>query len=154
MLKKYKISNNVCKLNKVLYDLKQSSHFSYERLSKFLLNKLNFTKFNVDHNIFSIEVDIKDSIIILFVNDLNVISLKKFSMIIEIKIQLRFAFQIIDMNLISYYTDLKIERNRFAQILILSQSMYIEKILDKFFMRTTKSAITSIKENDLFKNES
>ena len=75
-------------------------------------------------------------------------------MMAEIKTQLRSAFQMVDMGPISYYTDLKIERDRSARTLTLSQPVYIEKILDRFFMRTAKSATTPMREGDLFKNES
>lgn len=42
----------VCKLLKALYGLKQAPRLWYERLSKFLLEKLGLQRINADHSIF------------------------------------------------------------------------------------------------------
>ena len=54
----------ICKLNKTLYDLKQSSRLLYEKLSNFLFEKLSLKHLNVDHNIFVIDHDFQDLIFI------------------------------------------------------------------------------------------
>lgn len=42
----------VCKLLKALYGLKQASRLWYERLSRFLFEKLGLSQINADHSIF------------------------------------------------------------------------------------------------------
>jgi hypothetical protein len=57
--------NQICKLNKILYDLKQSSKVWFETLIKFLFS-LSYISFDVEFNVF-----MKDDImIVIYVNDL------------------------------------------------------------------------------------
>jgi hypothetical protein len=57
--------NQICKLNKILYDLKQSSKIWFETLIKFFFS-LNYVSLNVEFNVF-----MKDDImIVIYVNDL------------------------------------------------------------------------------------
>jgi hypothetical protein len=57
--------NQICKLNKVLYDLKQSSKVWFETLIKFLFS-LDYVSLNVEFNVFMKN----DIMIVIYVNDL------------------------------------------------------------------------------------
>lgn len=69
--------NIVYKLLKTLYNLKQSSKFWYEQLLSFLLERLDFQKIHVNHNIFIIKASINRLIINIFVNDIKIIRVKR-----------------------------------------------------------------------------
>ena len=89
-----------------------------------------------------------------FVDDLNIIGPKGSPMISEVKKQLKIAFKMVDMGSISHYLGLKVERNRDNRTIKLSQSTYIEKVLEKFHMQNAKTTTTPMKEGSLFRNES
>lgn len=75
----------VCKLLKTLYGLKQLLQLWYERLSNFLLQKLDFSQINTDHNIFVTKSDLDGLIISTFVNDIKIIALKESGIIQWVK---------------------------------------------------------------------
>ena len=154
MPKGYEKAGMICKLNKALYGLKQSPRLWYERLSEFLLTKLGLSKLHADHSIFSSSAGIRGPIVTSFVDDLNIIGPKGSPMISEVKKQLNIAFKMVDMGPISHYLGLKVERNRDNRTIKLSQSTYIEKVLEKFHMQNAKTTTTPMKEGSLFRNES
>ena len=154
MPKGYEKAGMICKLNKALYGLKQSPRLWYERLSEFLLTKLGLSKLHADHSIFPSSAGIRGPIVTSFVDDLNIIGPKGSPMISEVKKQLNIAFKMVDMGLISHYLGLKVERNRDNRTIKLSQSTYIEKVLEKFHMQNAKTTTTPMKEGSLFRNES
>jgi hypothetical protein len=57
--------NQICKLNKALYDLKQSSKVWFETLIKFFFS-LSYVSFDVEFNVFMKE----NIMIVIYVNDL------------------------------------------------------------------------------------
>ena len=154
MPKGYEKAGMICKLNKALYGLKQSPRLWYERLSEFLLTKLGLSKLHADHSIFSSSAGIRGPIVTSFVDDLNIIGPKGSPMISEVKKQLNIAFKMVDMGSISHYLGLNVERNRDNRTIKLSQSSYIEKVLEKFHMQNAKTTTTPMKEGSLFRNES
>ena len=154
MPKGYEKAGMICKLNKALYGLKQSPRLWYERLSEFLLTKLGLSKLHAYHSIFSSSAGIRGPIVTSFVDDLNIIGPKGSPMISEVKKQLNIAFKLVDMGPISHYLGLKVERNRDNRTIKLSQSTYIEKVLEKFHMQNAKSTTTPMKEGSQFRNES
>lgn len=66
----------VCKLLKALYRLKKASKLWYERLSKFLLEKLDLKQINADHSIFATSTEINEPIVTTFVDDIKVMGVK------------------------------------------------------------------------------
>ncbi len=98
--------NQVCKLNKALYNLKQSSRIWFETLIKFFFS-LNYVSFDVEFNIF-----MKDDImIIIYVNDLIFTKLN-LAAIFRFKHVLNERFEINDLNSCIYYLDIMIFKNR------------------------------------------
>jgi hypothetical protein len=106
--------NQVCKLNKALYDLKQSSRIWFETLIKFFFS-LNYVSLNVEFNVF-----MKDDImIVIYVNDLI---FTKFNLAIIFWLQnaLNERFEMSDLNSCIYYLDMMIFKNRNLKQLILN----------------------------------
>jgi hypothetical protein len=127
--------NKVCKLNKILYDLKQSSRIWFETLIKFLFF-LDYVSLNVEFNVF-----MKDDImIVIYVKNLIFTELD-FAVIFRLKNALNERFEMSDLNLCIYYFDMMIFRNRFLRLLILNQSVYVKQMLRDHEMWNCKSLI-------------
>lgn len=62
------------------------------------------------------------------------------------KVELTAAFLMVDIEPISFYLGLKVERNREKQTIKLFQRAYIDKILSKFHLDQAHPSITSMKE--------
>jgi hypothetical protein len=98
--------NQICKLNNILYNLKQSSRIWFETLIKFF-SFLNYVSLNVEFNVF-----IKNDImIVIYVNDLIFTKLN-FATIFWLKNVLNERFEMSDLSLCIYYFDMMIFRNR------------------------------------------
>lgn len=139
----------VCMLLKALYGLKQSPRLWYERLSGFLLQKLGLSRINADHRIFITTAGLDGPIVSKFVDDIKIIGPKGSGAIQRVKAELAAAFSMVDMGPISFYSGLKVERNRENRTLKLSQPAYIDKILEKFHRYKANSVNTSMKEEAL-----
>ena len=107
---RFTIPRMVCLLERVLYRLKQSSQFWYEKLSGFFLEKLGLTRLHSDHGSFATKKELKRPIVGLFVDNLNILSLKKTGHIQRVRDKLKVGFKIVEMGLISYYLGLKVEK--------------------------------------------
>jgi hypothetical protein len=106
--------NQICKLNKVSYDLKQSSKIWFETLIKFLFS-FNYVSLNVEFNVFMKN----DIMIIIYVNDLI---FTKFNLvtIFWLKNVLNKRFEMNNLNSCIYYFDMIIFKNRNLKQLILN----------------------------------
>ncbi len=128
--------NQICKLNKVLYDLKQSSRVWFETLIKFLFY-LDYASLNVEFNVF-----MKNEIMIaIYVNDL-IFTKFNLATIFWLKNALNERFEMSDLNSCTYYLDMMIFRNRRLKQLILNQSIYVEQRIRDHEMWDCKSLIT------------
>jgi hypothetical protein len=128
--------NQVCKLNKALYDLKQSSRIWFETLIKFSFF-LSYVSLNVEFNVF-----MKDDImIIIYVND-SIFTKFNLATIFWLKNALNERFEMSDLNSCIYYLDMMIFKNRNLKQLILNQSVYVEQMLRNHEMWNCKSLIT------------
>ena len=87
----------VCKLLKALYGLKQVPRLWYERLSKFLLEKLGLQRINADHSIFVSTAGINGPIVSIFVDDIKIMGAKGSGVISRVKEELTAAFEMVDI---------------------------------------------------------
>lgn len=101
----------VCKLLKALYGLKQAPRLWYERLSKFLLEKLGLQRINADHSIFISSAGINGPIVKTFVDDIKTMGVKDSGMIEWVKPELTAEFEMVDMGPISFYLGLTVDSN-------------------------------------------
>jgi Reverse transcriptase (RNA-dependent DNA polymerase) len=96
----------VCKLNKALYSLKQSPHVWYFTLTAYL-KTLSFKPLTANNCIF---YDSKGIYIVVFVNDLLIVSLFKANISI-IKAKLSERFYITDLGPYKYYLRIEVIRD-------------------------------------------
>jgi hypothetical protein len=106
--------NQVCKLNKTLYDLKQSSRIWFETLAKFFFF-LDYVFLNVEFNVFMKN----DIMIAIYVNDLIFTEFNLVT-IFRLKNVLNDRFEMSDLNSCIYYLDMMIFKNRRLKQLILN----------------------------------
>lgn len=78
---------------------------------------------------------------------------KTSSIIIQIKSELAAAFSIVDIGLISFYLELKIECNQGKQTIKLLQPAYIDKIFSKFYINKANAIIILIQKHTILKTK-
>jgi hypothetical protein len=127
--------NQVCKLNKALYDLKQFSKVWFETLIKFLFF-LDYVSLNVEFHVF-MKIDI---MIVIYVNDLIFTKLD-FASIFWFKNALHERFEMSDLKSCIYYLDMIIVKNRRLKLLFLNQSVYVKQMLRDHEMWNCKSFV-------------
>lgn len=114
---------------------------------------LDFKQINADHSIFVKVTGINKSIVSTFIDNIKVMGIKKSNYIEKVKFELTADFEIVDISLISFYLELKVERDRARRMLKLSQTTYIDKILIKYYLNQAKSCNILIKEGILLPNK-
>jgi hypothetical protein len=127
--------NQICKLNKALYELKQSSKVWFETLTKFFFS-LDYVFLNVEFNVFMKN----DIMIVIYLNDL-ILTEFNLAIIFWLKNALNDQFEMSDLDSCIYYLDMMISRNRRLRLLILNQSFYVEQMLRDHEMWDCKSLI-------------
>lgn len=88
-------------------------------------------------------------IVSIFVNNIKIIAPKDSEIIERVKLELIFAFFMIDIGLISFYLGLKVQRDWENQTIKLSQPVYINKVLNKFYLNKVHTVNTSMKKTIL-----
>lgn len=136
----------MCRLNKALYSLKQSSQLWYKYFSSFLLKKLGLSQINANHSIFITKHSLKNPIVNTFVDNIKIMGPERSKTIEKVKKKLATAFEIVDMGPISFYLGLKVEQNREIKIIKLFQPAYIQKVLAKYHLNKANSTNTLMKE--------
>ena len=114
-----KDSSKVCRLNKALYDLKQSSHLWYEVIKNFLVD-LEFTHLNMNHSLFQKEL----LFVAVYIDDLLLCDLHK-QQIQRLKNVLNTKFEMTDLSFLKHYLKMQITHNRTWKTLTLTQFTYL-----------------------------
>jgi Reverse transcriptase (RNA-dependent DNA polymerase) len=99
-------SRMVCKLNKVIYDLKQSSHVWYAKLSHALLLN-NFVKSSADQTMFVQHTKNSTIVVLIYVDDI-IITENNDIQIANVKAFLKKKFDIKDLRKLKYFLGIEI----------------------------------------------
>jgi hypothetical protein len=127
----------VCRLKRALYDLKQTSKVWYDIIHKFLID-LGFKRSNSNHAVF-----IKDEIFLtMYVDDLLLFG-PNLNDLQDIQNQLKQRFKMTNLRQLSHYLEMKI--TIIFDKLVLTQSIYLKKILKQFEMNEFKPVSISMK---------
>lgn len=121
----------------------------YKRLAEFLLIKLGLHRLHADHSIFVTSQSVQKPIITTFVDDLNIFAPAESGIIKRIKGELAAAFNMVDMGPLAFYVSLKVTRDRKQRTIKLSQSGYIEKLLNQHGMLKAKTAKIPMRKTPL-----
>jgi Reverse transcriptase (RNA-dependent DNA polymerase) len=115
----------ICKLNKLIYELKQSPQTWYEKLSSYLTS-CNFQISSVDHSLFSKMGENCVTNILVYVDDI-IITGDNLEEIKRAKVQLKENFNIKDLGLLKYFLGIEIARS--PKGLFISQRKYALNLL-------------------------
>ena len=129
----------VWRVKKGLYGLKQSPRQWFKKFSGALLRR-GFKPLSADPNIFIKGNFITGLTVTVYVDDIKIIG-KGIERVRALKADLMNEFQMSDLGPISYYLGIKVQRNRAARTITLSQQGYLERALA--LMNVDKGPTTS-----------
>ncbi|GJY00351.1 retrotransposon protein, putative, ty1-copia subclass [Tanacetum coccineum] len=136
--------NKVCKLQRSIYGLKQTSR-SWNKRFDVKIKKIGFTQ-NPDEPCVYLKASRSNIVfLILHVNDILLLE-NNVTMLQEVKSWLCKCFSMKDLGEASYIFGIKIIHDRSKRLIALSQSAYLEKILKKFWMENFKRGYTPMIE--------
>lgn len=134
----HKMGNKVCKLNKTLYGLKQSPHCWNSRFDQFMKD-IFFKSSEYDPCLYlKVQNHIK-VYILLYVDDLIIVSNSQ-KEINGIKLKLSEEFEMKDLGGLTYFLGIKI--SIMPNQILLDQSAYLARVLDRFGMKDCKPSKT------------
>jgi transposase InsO family protein len=137
----------VLKLLRSLYGLKQAGFEWSEELEKFFMD-VGFTRSQVDRAVYLKRFLDEHTVITVSVDDMAVTS-RYLQHIEAFKNQLRERFEISDLGELTWLLGLKVERNRQARMITLSQNAYVDTILERFRLTEAKSALTPMDASEV-----
>lgn len=141
----YEIGEKVCKLNKTIYGLKQSSREWYKSLSNLLLQE-HFEISEADKCVFVKLCPKGTMYVIVYVDDLLLIADDEHEMG-RLKESLSKVFSMKDLGEVRHFLGLQIERNIQTGVMKLSQTHFIERLLAKFKMTECKPKSVPVEQN-------
>lgn len=107
------------------------------------LRKVNFKKCEVDDNLYVKRVGYKMVMIILYIDDLISIGTSN-GLINQCKVNLKNRFEMIDLGLLHYYLDIKVQQQDHR--VFISQNKYATELIKKFGMEYSKITITPMEQ--------
>jgi hypothetical protein len=122
-----------CRLQKAIYGLKQAGREWYKSLHQ-LFSDLGFTRSAYDHAVFFKNEDEENFIVAVHVDDLT-LAASSDRAIVELKKQLGSRFEMVDLGPIHWLLGMKIERDKNKRTLSLSQTAYVQKLLERFHLK-------------------
>lgn len=134
--------NEVCKLNKSLYGLKQASRCWYELFDK-TMKEINFINSAVDKCLYILNKgDMSQNIyVVLYVYDIC-IATEKYKTLCNFKQYLSNKFKMVDLGEISLFLGINITRT--SNSIALDQTKYLKTVLQKFNMSSCKPVKTPL----------
>jgi len=132
----YELLDKVALLNKALYGLKQAPCLWYKTLHNLLMS-LDFCWLDFNHSMF-----VQNSVIITVYVDNFLLVEKNKSAIQNIKQCLNDTFKMSDLNSVFYYLGMKVKQNHTEHTICLTQTAYINKVLQTFQQLWTVSVDT------------
>jgi len=138
-------TNNVYKLNKALYGLRESPRLWYDCLNNYL-SKLGFKKSNNDYCLYILSCDNDKIYLIAFVDDLLICG-KNLMKINQIKEKLSNKFMLKDLGEIKTYLGINIMYDVNNSKMTLDQSDYIESLTKRYNIENSKTFQTPMEQN-------
>ena len=131
-----KNAGKVCKLLKSIYGLKQASRSWNLRFDE-EVKKLDFVRCEEEPCVYRKTSGSAISFLILYVDDILLMG-NDISMLQQAKSSLKKVFSMKDLGEAVYILGIKIYRDRSKRLIGLSQSTYIDKVLNRFSMQDSK----------------
>jgi hypothetical protein len=124
--------NNVCKLKKALYELKQAPRAWYYRLDKFLQDK-RFKKGTVDSNLYIKSEGDNLLVVLVYVDDI-IFGCTNESSVQWFANSMQTEFEMSMIGELSYFLGLQVKQSSAG--IFISQEKYLKEMLKKFQWRT------------------
>jgi len=137
-------TDDVCRLHKSIYGLKQSGRIWNQRLHSAFI-KLNYTRSDADHCLYSRIDDTEYTIIGVHVDDLTIAT--SHNNLTRVKDELKSCFEMTDLGECQQIVGIEMRRDRGSKTIGLFQSQYIDTILTRFGMENSKLASTPLDPN-------
>lgn len=134
----FKIGDQVCKLNKAIYGLKQASRSWNMRFHSFI-TKMGFKRSELDQCLYFWTDQRVTVYLVIYVDDILIASSSE-AMIANLKKKLSTEFEMKDLNEVRTFLGLNIQRDRTNGILKIDQKQYVKKILERFGMKDCRPA--------------
>ena len=136
--------NQVCRLKKAIYGLKQASRTWNQKLHRTLLAQ-GFKRTRSDAGVYVYSHDQAEIILIVYVDDLlhmgpSLTEIKRFKQLLADEYQMR------DLGAATTFLGMRITRDRSKRILSIDQQPYTEGILSRFNMHNSKPQWTPVPE--------
>lgn len=138
-------SENVFKLKKALYGLRESPRAWYECFDNYLLS-LNFVRSKTDYCLYRLSEEV-DIYLILFVDDLLICCKDKNRLIHVKKLLQDRLFKMKDLGVIKTYLGIHVDYDYKEGILTLDQTNYIDSIAIKYNLENSKLYETPMEQN-------
>ena len=135
-------SDNLWKLRKSLYGLKQASHV-WNKLLDSTLKQLGFSRCNKDTCVYLYRSKNAFIILAVHVDDMLIVSNSK-TKLAEMKLSLGQHFKVKDLGEVKFLLGIEVIRNRKAGLIELSQQAYIDQLLKRFNLQEVKPATTPL----------
>lgn len=133
----------VCRLKKSLYGLKQAPRQWYKKFDSFMVGH-SYTRIDADHCVYVREFHGGNFIILLlYVDDMLILG-QDVQLIRSLKIDLFKLFDMKDPGPARQILGMHIRRDRKAIKLWLSQEKYVERVLERFYMKNAKPVWTPL----------
>lgn len=124
--------NQVCRLRKTLYGLKQSGRRWYQKLVEILVDKLGLTQCDVDQAVFFSRSASGELVIVVVHIDDCTIGASTIHLITALKDKICTYVEITDLGDLHWLLGIEVTRNRESRTLSLSQKSYLDSIIRHF----------------------
>ena len=142
----------VCRLERFIYGLKQASHQWYLKFDK-VMTSFSFEENKFDQCIYMKVSGSKFIVLILYVDDTLIVNSNIDLILNGTKDFLSIKFDIKNLEETSFVLGIEIHRDRYRNVLGLSQKAYIDLMLKRFNMQICKSSEVLIVKEDKLSNK-
>ncbi|KAL2635925.1 hypothetical protein R1flu_007404 [Riccia fluitans] len=146
------LEDKVCRLRKAIYGLKQASRAWYTKFDA-CLQRLGFIESSADENVYIRKGTHSILIVLLYVDDMLIVG-NNMHLITQLKGQLGNLFKMKDLGAVQSFLAIKVDIDMGRRTIRLSQSSYVQTLLERIQMSNCKPCSLPIDPNlKLFKED-
>lgn len=135
--------DEVCKLNKTIYGLKQSSRCWNNKFHDYMVNELQFKRVNADYCLYVKKTNEVLCFILIYVDDI-ILACNSLVEMENIKKRLMGKFEMKDLNEIKFFLGMRINYDLKNHKVELCQRQYLMNLLKRFGMENCKEIATPV----------
>src|SRR5665213_3374868 len=139
------LTSAVCRLNRTLYDLKQSPQMWNQKIDQYLINQ-RYIQLHADHSLYIRRSQSELAIIALYVDDLLILS-DTIETMLKVKLALSNKFEMTYCGELHHFFGIQMTHDRANRRLSLDQSQLANQILKRFGMLECKPVTTPLESS-------